>query len=567
MKTNQGRLLAKAIGLAGFIGVSWMAPAQQIHRPIKSCGVAFNGFQASLERAMKDSWGSGTGQKAMIAFNKLGYGPLASSRSTPQDYQAMEATFGERFAQRALADLVERHLSYMNNHGHVEKVRQLVPYYRMDYRRISDEFFRIQKIKNPEARSNARRPFVRALRQAASLGTLAEASGGVINVRAVMKEFWFNHFNVDATKSFMHVMHYEHQLSRRVCGTFLDLLVTSASHPAMLQYLDNFRSRRGKINENYGRELLELYTLGIGPKTSAEPNSPYNQKTVTDASKLLTGWTFDRVEGKAPRFVFRSTNHDPSRPKIMGKIHPKGFAGGMSLLKDLANRYLTKKNICSKLSIELLGDNVPKSVIDGCISKWGKDGNLVAIYKYLLTRPRFWSGSNFHNSVKTPLELVVTGSRAMGYGVATLDGPKHLKGMLDSVIKLGMVPRRVAPPTGYPSVGIAWVNPNYAAEAVNYGWKYADDRLPLTHNNRKYHGDAKEIQLLRMSDNQGANPTVDAYLLNSLKTHPLGYWADAGRPLLRDALYRSDYDKKSRLNLPARTINSMILSSSNFIRK
>ena len=76
----------------------------------------------------------------------------------------------------------------------------------------------------------------------------------------------------------------------------------------MLRYLDNFRSRRGSINENYGRELLELYTLGIGPKTSAEKNSPYTQKTVTDASRLLTGWTFTRNEGEAPKFIFREKN-------------------------------------------------------------------------------------------------------------------------------------------------------------------------------------------------------------------------------------------------------------------
>ena len=567
MKTKGKSWLGGALALTLCLGFASNANAQQVWRPVKSCSTAFLGFQKDLEKAMKDSWGTEVGQQAVIAYDKLGYGEVPDSNSTPQDYTAMEEMFGAQMARRALADKVERHLGYMGGPGHTDHIRKFLPKYRMNYRALNDEMIRISKIVDRQERAKARNPYINELRRTASMGAIGQALGGSMNVNAMMTEFWFNHFNVDATKVPIHAMHYERQLQARMCGTFLDLLVTSATHPAMLRYLDNFRSRRGSINENYGRELLELYTLGIGPKTSAEKNSPFTQKTVTDASRLLTGWTFTRNEGEAPKFIFREKNHDPARPKIMGKTHPAGFNGGMSLLKDLANRAFTKTNICTKLSTELFGDKPPSSIVSGCVARWGTDGDLVAIYKYLLTRPRFWSGSNLKNSVKTPIELVASGSRAMGYPINRLEDYNHLRHLYWSVQALGMTPRRVAPPTGYPVVGRAWINPNYQAEAANFGYKMADDRVPLRLDDKNFWGDGKERKIASIAKSEGNGNAVSDYLFLSLRTRPVGYWSEAGRPLLRDAFARPDKDKNSGLALPGRTINSLILNSNNFVRK
>jgi hypothetical protein len=140
-------------------------------------------------------------------------------------------------------------------------------------------------------------------------------------LQEVMVSFWFNHFNVYARKNDLRwsTGPYERDVIRaHALGTFPDLLRATARHPAMLFYLDNWRStrvdftilfgpdrgRKAGLNENYARELMELHTLGV--------DGGYTQKDVTEVSRAFTGWTIDRpqIDG---RFVFRAQTHDGGR--------------------------------------------------------------------------------------------------------------------------------------------------------------------------------------------------------------------------------------------------------------
>ena len=138
----------------------------------------------------------------------------------------------------------------------------------------------------------------------------------------VLTDFWFNHFNVDARKGPTRYMltEYEREAIRpHVLGHFRDLLGATAKSPAMLFYLDNWMSAdpggphvdpREGLNENYGRELLELHTLGV--------DGGYTQKDVTEVARAFTGWTIDR-----PRlgggFRFAPALHDDGEKMVLGQ--------------------------------------------------------------------------------------------------------------------------------------------------------------------------------------------------------------------------------------------------------
>src|SRR5207245_4041949 len=189
----------------------------------------------------------------------------------------------------------------------------------------------------------------------------------------VMTDFWFNHFNVFIGKGadrFLVTVYERDVIRPHVLGNFEDLLVATAKSPAMLFYLDNWMSvgpnslvasgvpsrpmrpngpyrrrypgrfpppgrnpnARGKrnsgLNENYGRELMELHTLSV--------NGGYSQRDVTEVAKVFTGWTIDKpAEGGG--FKFEPRMHEPGTKFVLGhKIKPKGEGEGLEVLHRLA---------------------------------------------------------------------------------------------------------------------------------------------------------------------------------------------------------------------------------------
>ena len=136
-------------------------------------------------------------------------------------------------------------------------------------------------------------------------GKLLRAIYSNRQLEEVLADFWFNHFNVFLDKGADHylVTEYEREAIRpHVLGKFRDLLEATAKSPAMLFYLDNWQSvgradagraqrrqpRARGLNENYGRELLELHTLGV--------DGGYTQKDVTEVARCFTGWTIDQPQ-------------------------------------------------------------------------------------------------------------------------------------------------------------------------------------------------------------------------------------------------------------------------------
>lgn len=289
-----------------------------------------------------------------------------------------------------------------------------------------------------------------------------------LDTTAVLGEFWANHFNISSTKSTWAAIDYQKTLSRRACGTFRELLTASAKHPAMSMYLDNFSSTANAINENYARELLELHTFGDDRLRF------YRQNDVRNVARVLTGWGigFQELDRDTfrPRFQFYAASHDGAAINLFNSA-PQGVllrvpaaamnsnniptsaavSRGELLLDYLANHTATRNNICRKLAIRLHG-TAPADLVSACAANgvWGNGGgDLGAVYRFLLTRPRMWNAETYQRKDKNPIELIVSAHRRTGRAADTIITVPFLRLSLKSIEMLGIHYTDVGPPTGY----------------------------------------------------------------------------------------------------------------------
>ncbi|MGA9980404.1 MAG: DUF1800 family protein [Candidatus Sulfotelmatobacter sp.] len=314
----------------------------------------------------------------------------------------------------------------------------------------------------------------------------------------VMTDFWFNHFNVYVGKGPDRLMlaNYEQDAIRpRAMGRFEDLLVATAKSPAMLFYLDNWLSvgpgsmkalgipagprgfygyparppkRNAKqnsgLNENYGRELLELHTLSV--------NGGYSQRDVTEAAKVFTGWTIDKPnDGGA--FKYDPTMHEPGLKFVLGhRIKPKGEGEGLELLHRLATSPQTAHFISLKLAQRFVSDNPPQDLVDQMAKTFlKKKGDIREVLTTLFHSPEFWADGTYRAKVKTPLEFVASAVRVTG---AEVDDALPLARQLGN---MGMPLYGAQPPTGYSMKAEAWVNSSALLNRMNFALALSSGKI------------------------------------------------------------------------------------------
>jgi uncharacterized protein (DUF1800 family) len=314
-----------------------------------------------------------------------------------------------------------------------------------------------------------------------------------------LTDFWFNHFNVfvykDADRWLL--TSYERDVVRpHVLGKFKDLLSATAHSPAMLYYLDNWLSsdpkafdrlkhmraakrpkapagvqgvgpKRG-LNENYGRELLELHTVGV--------DGGYNQRDVIEVARCFTGWTLRNLQSN-PEFYFDARIHDPDPKRVMGKkIHAGGIKDGEQVLEMLARHPSTAKFISTKLARHFVSDNPPPEPIARMAKTFLKtNGDLHAVMQAMIYSPEFWSRDAYRAKVKTPFELVTSTARALGTDV---DAPMPL---VQWVARIGEPLYQCLPPTGYSDKAEAWVNSGALLSRLNFAIALAGNHIRGTH--------------------------------------------------------------------------------------
>lgn len=351
-------------------------------------------------------------------------------------------------------------------------------------------------------------------------------------LQELLTDFWFNHFNVSLSKNqcAAFIPAYERDVIRpHVLGKFETLLLATAQSPAMLAYLDNFSStgpeenagkRKGNrwkgmansqqsngdttlrakikkpkkrgLNENYAREVMELHTLGV--------DGGYTQEDVTQAARVLTGWTIYPMSSKGyglaakgamnksrkgkleqkgfvhrGDFLFAANRHDSGEKTVLGKRFPAGggYQEGVDLLKMFANHPSTAKFICRKLAVRFVNDNPDPGLVDKMSQTFtNTNGDIKQVLLTMVSSREFWSKEALHEKIKSPFELAISAVRNLN---ADIEQPYQL---YDWISRMGQKIYYYQAPTGFPDKAEYWVNTGALLNRMNFGLALATQRIP-----------------------------------------------------------------------------------------
>ncbi len=328
-------------------------------------------------------------------------------------------------------------------------------------------------------------------------------------LQEVMTDFWFNHFNIYIGKDSdqWYTTAYERDdIRKHALGKFRDLLLATATSPAMMVYLDNWlsigpdsisngvnpgnpNSKKGNrgLNENYGREVMELHTLGV--------DGGYTQSDVTALSAILTGWTVDRPNQGGP-FTFDYKKHEPGPRQWFGHTIgattqaelsaipaniPTAMNEGVEALTLLAADPHTAHFISYKLAQRFVADDPPPALVDRMAATYlATDGDIKAILRTLVQSPEFNSRKYFRNKVKTPMEFLASAFRT------TATDPANPGALVNTVNTMGMRLYYALPPTGYYITADHWMNSTALVDRLNFayaltGSKFANQKFDSAH--------------------------------------------------------------------------------------
>jgi uncharacterized protein (DUF1800 family) len=294
--------------------------------------------------------------------------------------------------------------------------------------------------------------------------------------------FWSNHFVVSAMnpRAAIFVGAFEREAIRpHINGTFEEMTQAVVRHPAMLVYLDNagsigpdspagMRSRKG-LNENLGRELMELYTLGV--------DGGYTQADVIAMAKLLTGWSLDRDGGNGFRFYPRL--HEPGDATLRGKTYASGYEGCVRAISDLAHDPATARHIAHKFATYFVADDPsPESVakLEKTFNQTG--GNLRAMAETVVKDPAAWKPGP--GKMRKPVEYVTAAYRLLALpraGNSPDSATRQVRGAMAAVRMMGEFPLSAPSPKGWPDVSDAWSGPDAVLNRIEWA-KQIGNRLP-----------------------------------------------------------------------------------------
>ncbi len=330
-------------------------------------------------------------------------------------------------------------------------------------------------------------------------------------LQAVMTNFWFNHFNVFQPKDSdqWYTTSYERDVIRpHALGSFKDLLLATAESPAMMIYLDNWlsigpdsmangvnpenpKSKKGNkgLNENYGREVMELHTVGV--------NGGYTQADVTSLAAILTGWGVDTPNRGGP-FQFDYRRHEPGPKKWFGyeiddngDVHkldgkvkgstfgpdvmeatPDSMNQGLAALRILAASPQTAHFISYLLAQYFVADVPPPALVDRLQKVYkSSNGDIKTILRALIASPEFNSRQYFRNKVKTPEEFVASAFRA------TLTDPVNPNALVGTIRTMGMPLYNALPPTGYYLTADQWMNSTALVDRLNFAYQLTNNKF------------------------------------------------------------------------------------------
>jgi len=310
--------------------------------------------------------------------------------------------------------------------------------------------------------------------------------------------FWTNHFAVSIDKPPVTGLAgtLENEAIRpHVTANFADMLLAVEQHPAMILYLDNqasigpnsraasFMKRRGNngrvanINENLGREILELHTLGV--------DGGYTQADVTTFSKVITGWSVGGDPGGRRRrmfdgdantgeFAFRAAIHEPGAKTVLGKAYAdEGVGQGEAVLRNLATHPATARHLATKLARHFIADAPDAATVERIAAAYlDGDGHLPAVYAALVDAAFDDGAAALQAKYKTPEDYMVSAIRALGVV------PERSRQYIGSLTLMGQQPYKPGSPAGWPDTTADWDGADALMKRIEWAQALGDRTGP-----------------------------------------------------------------------------------------
>jgi uncharacterized protein (DUF1800 family) len=303
----------------------------------------------------------------------------------------------------------------------------------------------------------------------------------------VMVDFWANHLNVPTPGDggWDVAVSYQNDVIRRhALGSFTDMLLAAARHPAMLRYLTNDVSSKDSVNENLGRELLELHTVGV--------QSGYTEDDVRSSAYILTGRTVagERDEAGRPEgtFFYDPGKHWTGPVRVLDFQHANatpegGLDVGDAYLRYLAAHPATGRTIARKLAVRFVSDDPPAALVDRLAAAFTESGTqVVPVLQTLFRSTELWEAVG--QKTRRPLENVVASARALGVRPGP-DTRNVVESLYWTLQNAGQRPLAWPAPNGYPDVQAAWRSANGLLEVWNahrslvQGWQDGATYTPV----------------------------------------------------------------------------------------
>ncbi len=531
MKRPSFLLRAALLSAAFTPALVWAAPKPVVKTPDKTA-VAMNAISADDNaKWQKPLTGN---EKILNTINRLTFGPrpgdVAAVKQVGLDrwinQQINAASIDDSAIDQELSALKLLNqtpdyllLAYRGNNGKIRRALQ-------ESARVGNGKAATQGQKQPTVLNAREVQTLKEMQDAnIDIGTLYQAMGEMTaaklaratdskrQLQEVLVDFWGNHFNLDVNKkqvSALKLFDDRDTIRPHVFTTFRELLGASAHSPAMMVYLDNasstadnvtlgrgknakkIKKKSGGLNENYGREIMELHTLGV--------DGGYTQQDVTEVARCFTGWSV------APdgTFIFRAFAHDNGEKTVLGHTIPAGGGqkDGEMVLDILASSPATAKHIAFQLCQRFIADAPPQSAVDAVAKSFtDSGGNLKKVYATLFATPEFNSQGAYRSKIKSPLEFAVSAVRALDgtFALPDPDNPRQQQWL--TLIGLSSrnrsnnqsnLPRRplaleianmgqplwaYQAPTGYPENSQEWVSSSALISRLNFALSLTTGRI------------------------------------------------------------------------------------------
>jgi uncharacterized protein (DUF1800 family) len=311
--------------------------------------------------------------------------------------------------------------------------------------------------------------------------------------------FWHGHFvsALDKVRNAFMLRDQNELFRSKGLGKFQDLVLEVSRDPAMLRYLDNDQNVKEHPNENYARELMELFTMGA--------YGGYTEKDVQEAARAFTGWTFSRGRINAnpnPKFIFNAKQHDTGVKTVLGQT---GKWGGEDVVRIVTNHPATPKFMTRKLWAFFVNEDAPDAVIEELSRTWVQsDGNIREVLLDMLTSEAFYAPENRAVLIKSPLEYVIGTLRSLDIQLE----PGQNLGLISLLNAMAQTPFLPPDVSGW-DAGLGWIADTTLLNRLNFvGMIAGTGRLPVPRNQMGQQNQGQQGPVpIKLEVPRGANTT------------------------------------------------------------